>query len=409
MTQTTTIYRAVMLAVLLSVQFLVYTPQVYAQGGTNTPPANTPANNSQQSSNPQATYVGKGAEASIRALLCAPSDASNATTTGGGYSFNGVNATVQNNPAGEDLANCINRGYRFAIAFGAVAAVFFVVLAGYMYMVGGEKGKHEAKSILVSVLAGFLIILSSFVLLRQINPTLVEFRTIQPPQIAGEYSLLPSCSDVGLGVGEDCTFADGTPGVSNGDGTAIPPQGGTMTGKSGKVCSMGKDESPSTKAKCNIEPRLETAFQQAARDTGIDANFLKTIATIESNWKEDAVSWTGCCKGLMQMMDATANRFGCTGSAWKTQGEVIIPCAARYMKYLRDKYNADSYVKIAAGYNAGEGRLAPSKICPGMIVALCPFKDAAQSACIVGKNSLEQSRNYVVKMARIYKEYQQCR
>ncbi len=396
MTQKQKIYKLALGTALLSLQFLFFVPGAEAQN--NTPTNSTPANE-------QGRYVGRGVEASIRRLLCAPSDSSSVPTTNGA-----VGTTVaKGSSSSQDLSNCINRGYRFALAFGAVAAVFFFVLAGYMYMVGGENGKHEAKNVIISVIVGFLIMLSSFVLLQQINPTLVSFRTIQPPQLGGQYSLLPSCSDLKLGIGEDCQFEDGSPGVSNGNGGGMTPQGGTMTGKSGKVCSMGKDEDLQTHAKCSLDSRLENAFQAAARETGIDANFMKAIATKESHWDESAISWTRCCKGLMQMSDATAARFGCTGNDWKTKGEVIIPCAARYMKYLRDKYAGNDYVKIAAGYNAGEGRLSPSPNCPGMVVALCPFRDAAQTACIVGVNSLEQTRNYVVTVARFYNEYKQCR
>jgi hypothetical protein len=249
--------------------------------------------------------------------------------------------------------------------------------------------------------------LSSYVLLRQINPTLVAFRSIQPPQLLGKYSDFPSCSDIHLGLGEDCTMPDGSPGVSNGDGTGIPPQGGTMTGKSGKVCSLGKDN-PKIKTLCSNKT-FDQAFKAAGQANGIDPNFIKTIATIESNLNQTLVSWTGCCKGLMQMSNDTAARFGCTNNGWQTNGIAEIPCAAKYMKYIAQKAGGVDYVKIAAGYNAGEGRIGSSSICPGMIVALCPFKDAAQTACIVGANSLEQTRDYVVRMSRIYNEYKsQC-
>jgi hypothetical protein len=102
-------------------------------------------------------------------------------------------------------------------------AVFFVVIAGYMYMVGGDKGKETAKEILVSVLAGFLIMLSSYVLLRQINPTLVTFRTIQPPQLTGTYKI-PSCSEVGLGT--ECLDPHGQVAVGDGNGGSTAVQNG---------------------------------------------------------------------------------------------------------------------------------------------------------------------------------------
>jgi hypothetical protein len=153
--------------VILAISFLLFFIPVVDLANAQTPNSNqlnnAPANNTQTKA-PGATYVGRGVESSIRALLCAPTP-SNATSTNTG-TFE-ENAQVTNNQSAGDLATCVNKGYRFALAFGAVASVFFVVLAGYMYMVGGEHGKEQAKEILVSVLAGFLIMLSSYVLLRQ--------------------------------------------------------------------------------------------------------------------------------------------------------------------------------------------------------------------------------------------------
>jgi len=195
-----------------------------------------------QNSNTQGKYVGRGVQASIEALLCTPT-LGNATVSNVNSSVPGVNstATVTNNPASNDLANCINKGYKFALAFGAVAAVFFVVLAGYMYMVGGEKGKTEAKSIIVAVLVGFLIMLSSYVLLKQINPTLTAFRTIQPPQLMGNYAKL-SCDQVN--IGKDCVgegSEEGTDDTGNNDGGGVggAPTPGTYSDAEAKALLKG--------------------------------------------------------------------------------------------------------------------------------------------------------------------------
>lgn len=134
----------------------------------------------------------KGVDESLTSFLCTPSDP----------------------PTGNDLENCINKGYRFGIAFGAIALVFFLVFAGYMYMTGGETGKEKGKSIFRNALVGMGILLSSYLILSFINPNLVIFKPIQPPIFTAPD--LPSCEAVGLG--QECVLPNGEIASSNGSG-----------------------------------------------------------------------------------------------------------------------------------------------------------------------------------------------
>jgi hypothetical protein len=144
----------------------------------------------------------KGVDQSITRYLCTPSE----------------------NPDGNELANCVNKGYKFGIAFGAIALVFFIVFAGYMYITGGETGKGKAKGMLQNAVIGMLILLGSYVILGFINPNLLKYKSIQPPiYLAND---LPLCSEVGLG--DECVLPNdpnGTTAISNGNGggTAISP------------------------------------------------------------------------------------------------------------------------------------------------------------------------------------------
>jgi hypothetical protein len=132
---------------------------------------------------PSTVPVYQGVDKSIEAYLCTPTDAN----------------------VGTALFDCISKVYRFGIAFGAIALVFFIVFAGYMYMVGGESGKSKGKSMFISSLTGMAIILSSYVLLSFINPDLVKIKVIQPPIFSAND--VPKCADVGLG--ENCVLPDG--------------------------------------------------------------------------------------------------------------------------------------------------------------------------------------------------------
>jgi hypothetical protein len=159
-------------------------------------------NTSKAFNNPQYTL---SVDKSISQYLCTPSDP----------------------PDGKDLENCINKLYRFGISFGAIALVFFLVYAGYMYMTGGEAGKNSAKGIFQNALIGMVILLSSYVLLGFINPNLLLFKTIQPPIFTADN--FPSCTDVGFG--EKCTLLDGSVGTGNGTGGGIAEGDGVITGK----------------------------------------------------------------------------------------------------------------------------------------------------------------------------------
>ena len=70
----------------------------------------------------------------------------------------------------------------------------------------------------------------------------------------------------------------------------------------------------------------------------------------ESSFKKKAVSYKGA-SGLMQLMPATARRFGVTEIFNPKQN---IDAGIRYMRWLLDTFNQDLRLALA-GYNAGEG------------------------------------------------------
>ncbi len=172
---------------------------------TPTNAQNAPANSSGSGVDSYQTppVVYSGVEGSIRRLLCTPgisSDYAPDTSTAGSGPIISEDPTVTN-PDSRDLAVCINRLYRFGAVLGAVAGTFFIALAGYFYILGGEHGKEKAKNMIFSVIAGLLVIFTAFILLRQINPEAVKFRTIQPPILTNVPKDLPSCEQLGLPSG----------------------------------------------------------------------------------------------------------------------------------------------------------------------------------------------------------------
>ena len=83
---------------------------------------------------------------------------------------------------------------------------------------------------------------------------------------------------------------------------------------------------------------------------GVDPVLLYAIMHRESSFKKRALSHKGA-SGLMQLMPATARRFGVT-NIWDPRQNV--EAGARYMRVLLNMF--DGSIPLAlAGYNAGEG------------------------------------------------------
>jgi soluble lytic murein transglycosylase-like protein len=82
----------------------------------------------------------------------------------------------------------------------------------------------------------------------------------------------------------------------------------------------------------------------------VDRDLVHSMIRVESNYNPFAVSDKGAL-GLMQLVPATARRFGVSDSFNPEQN---IEGGVRYLKYLLDHYNGDPSRALAA-YNAGEG------------------------------------------------------
>ena len=136
----------------------------------------------------------------------------------------------------------------------------------------------------------------------------------------------------------------------------------------------------STKAFKANRKRFEPTINAAARRYQLSDALLHAVITAESSYNPNAVSHMGAT-GLMQLMPATARRYGVRNSR---NPEDNINGGSRYLRDLLRMFNNDTKLAVAA-YNAGEnavikyGRKIP------------PYKETQQ---------------YVKRVMQYYRQYQ---
>ena len=105
-------------------------------------------------------------------------------------------------------------------------------------------------------------------------------------------------------------------------------------------------------AKPVLDPLVLSTIDETARSFEVSPELVHSVIQVESNYDPYAVSPKGA-QGLMQLMPATARRFGVTNSFDPRQN---IEAGVRYLKLLKETFQ-DDRLAIAA-YNAGEKAVA---------------------------------------------------
>jgi soluble lytic murein transglycosylase-like protein len=103
-----------------------------------------------------------------------------------------------------------------------------------------------------------------------------------------------------------------------------------------------------------LGPQQPSAFDQLIAEVAerhdVDPTLVKAMIKIESNFDPSAVSHAGA-KGLMQLMDGTAEMLGVTDSFDPIQN---VEGGVKFIKFLLGRYQNDETLALAA-YNAGPG------------------------------------------------------
>jgi len=124
-----------------------------------------------------------------------------------------------------------------------------------------------------------------------------------------------------------------------------------------------------------FKSRYDTVIVEASRKFNVDAALVSAVIKAESDYNPKIVSHKGA-RGLMQLMPATAKRFGVTDSFDPVAN---IYGGTKYLRWLLDTFQGDADFAVAA-YNAGEGNVWKYKGVP-------PFRE---------------TKNYIRRIARYF-------
>jgi hypothetical protein len=106
----------------------------------------------------------------------------------------------------------------------------------------------------------------------------------------------------------------------------------------------------------NSQPLWQSKYNdlivEAARKWDVDAALVSAVIKAESDYDPRTLSNKGA-RGLMQLMPATAARFGVT-NAFDPRENIF--AGTRYLHWLLDKFDGNADLAVAA-YNAGEGNV----------------------------------------------------
>jgi|ERR1043166_3019472 hypothetical protein len=104
---------------------------------------------------------------------------------------------------------------------------------------------------------------------------------------------------------------------------------------------------------------LDWIIFRTGEKEGVDPRFIHAVIKQESKYDAKAVSSAGA-QGLMQMMPATAKRFGLKDPFDPTAN---VEAGTKYLKWLLERFDGDVSLALA-GYNAGEGSVDKYKGVP---------------------------------------------
>ena len=157
--------------------------------------------------------------------------------------------------------------------------------------------------------------------------------------------------------------------------------------------AVNTDNTIITETKNHSAESLPTTYndliEQASRKYGISESLIKAVIDTESSFNPQVVSSAGA-KGLMQLMDGTAQGLGVSDSFDPAEN---IDAGTRYLSYQLKRFDGQENMALAA-YNAGPGRVQRLGI-------------STDAELMNHLSSLpEETRNYITKVQNARSKYE---
>jgi hypothetical protein len=135
----------------------------------------------------------------------------------------------------------------------------------------------------------------------------------------------------------------------------------------------------------STNPQVRAMVEETAKNLDVSPLLVDSVIQVESNYNPYAISPKGA-QGLMQLMPATARRFGVKNSFDPQQN---VEGGVRYLKFLQETFQDDRLA--VAAYNAGEKAVTKYGNVP-------PYRETVDYVAKVGQK-YSQARHAASKSA----------
>ena len=239
----------------------------------------------------------------------------------------------QGNPIEGAISVCIKKIYLFSLGFGALIALFMLVVAGYRYMTAGGNAEQvqAAKDTFETTFKGLIIIFTAFILLYIINPDLVQFTKLKLPPInlPGE----GSSASVNPSASNSNSSGSSSPSANSAVDANLPPGIQAWSGQDPLGLIWGPQEAELKSALADFSSRWGS--QVAARQVFRPPEYTNHIRSVWEAYQ------------FIQGNAAEVNRGeNCSGAAHVTQVQV-----AGYTQAQKDWVQAEAVKHAFVGAN----------------------------------------------------------
>jgi hypothetical protein len=266
----------------------------------------------------------------------------------------------------EPIAVYIKTIYNFAVGAVGIVAAVVLMIGGVTWITAGGNASTvgEAKSMIGAALTGMVLVLTSYLLLDQVNPSLVnlsqDIATITPPPTTTTAAAPSNCVWTELSINQYCKDVKGVD-WSNSDGDKCS---GSSPGLAYDCCcnqqtaAAASGTGSCTGGRCAL---LDTYIANAAQKYGVDAKLIKGLVDIGEgcNPNQPAPSLHSSACGYAQMLSYNRSWCGFAGTpsetclAIQSDHQADMDCVAKFIQSNMGHSCLTNISTIASCYATG--------------------------------------------------------